>query len=551
MSEGLLLTEKAGGASPAPGRVGTGDFTTRHRLLLVILWLQVPALAGLGLARGAVLHQVVAASLLLILLAAAGMIPKNRSLAASLVALGLVAAAGTLVLYMNGSTESLFAFFLAITAISLYKDWKPLLVGLAALAALHLIAGFFVPGQALARSPAAADPAWWASAHFGATLLLALLLATSWRLPARWDAAAASPEEGFRHGFETAPIGMAVLTPSGEFLRANQAVTQILGYEERSLIGANIDRVIHSDDLGDLGKAWEEVSRTHLATAWLRCVTSKGVPIWGRLSLSLVPWAPDQPAMVLLHIEDATRAYHDQTRLERLIEEKDRFVAAVGGEIRQPLDSILELASYAGGEHVDLDRIVTGIEAHANQAAAIVDDLVVSARADSMPITVVPGPVDAGKLCRDVLRGFPGSERFPVGIGATELWADPGLTKRIVRTLLDNAVRYGGPYVEVVTLTSGPDTVIQVIDDGPEIPVSERERIFNGDLRSGQLVTSPASVGLSLTVARHLARQMDGDLAYRRTQDDQNVFELRLPSEQLTPARHVRRIEAEPLGISA
>jgi K+-sensing histidine kinase KdpD len=87
--------------------------------------------------------------------------------------------------------------------------------------------------------------------------------------------------------------------------------------------------------------------------------------------------------------------------------------------------------------------------------------------------------------------------------------------------------------VEVRTVTSGPDTVIQVVDDGPEVPTSERERIFSGDLRNGAPVTRPAAVGLSLTVGRHLARQMDGDIEYRRM-DGQNVFELRLPSEQIS-----------------
>ena len=48
-------------------------------------------------------------------------------------------------------------------------------------------------------------------------------------------------------------------------------------------------------------------------------------------------------------------------------------------------------------------------------------------------------------------------------------------------------------------------------------------------------VTRPAVVGLSLTVARHLARQMDGEITYRRTTDRHNVFELRLPSEHYAP----------------
>jgi signal transduction histidine kinase len=57
-------------------------------------------------------------------------------------------------------------------------------------------------------------------------------------------------------------------------------------------------------------------------------------------------------------------------------------------------------------------------------------------------------------------------------------------------------------------------------------------------------------VGLSLTVSRRLARQMDGELTYRRTGDGHNIFELRLPAE---PVRAVldSGIELEPIRILA
>jgi signal transduction histidine kinase len=132
-----------------------------------------------------------------------------------------------------------------------------------------------------------------------------------------------------------------------------------------------------------------------------------------------------------------------------------------------------------------------------------------------------------------VLAGVPDAHEVPVEIGAREVWADPALTRHILAGLVGNAVRYGGETVSVRTVSSGPDTVFQVSDDGPEIPVSERERVFAGDLRAGGPVTQPAAVGLGLTVGRHLARLMDGDIEYRRV-EGHNVFELRLPTEQIS-----------------
>ena len=89
-----------------------------------------------------------------------------------------------------------------------------------------------------------------------------------------------------------------------------------------------------------------------------------------------------------------------------------------------------------------------------------------------------------------------------------------------------------------------------MIDDGPAVPVPERDRMFDADLRSGSEPTRPAAVGLSLTVARRLARQMDGEITYRRTGDGRNVFELRLPAE---PVRLdlASNVEPEAMRIPA
>jgi signal transduction histidine kinase len=243
-----------------------------------------------------------------------------------------------------------------------------------------------------------------------------------------------------------------------------------------------------------------------------------------------MPRTATSRALVILQIEDLTNAFEEQRRLERLVRGKDQFVAAVGSEIRDSLSPIIDLTE--GAERL-WPELLPLIEARARHIASIVDDLVFSAQQETSPVSVVSARLDAAELCRDVVARLPGGDTVSMDFTATEMWADPTLTRQIVGNLVSNALRYGGKSVAVRTITSGPDTVIQVADDGPEVPASERDRIFSGDLRGGAPVTRPAAVGLSLTVGRHLARQMDGDIEYRRM-DGQNVFELRLPSEQIS-----------------
>jgi PAS domain S-box-containing protein len=504
MFEGLVATRAGSGLAAA------------HRALLILLWACLPVLAVAGLLLEIPIYAVGLSSFVLLALALAGM--TTGSFATMAVSLGFVAAAGVVVVYGEGAASAQFAFFIAVTAISFYRLWQPLAAAVAAIAAFHLVA---VPqGGALIHSLAIGG--------------LALLLMAGWRLQP--DATIpATPGDRFRVGFEEAPIGMAVLKPSGEILEVNRAMAEMLGYPQESL-HTNISRLVLADDHRELGEAWEEMGNSagHNATEWMRWATSSGHPIWGRVSLSLAPRTPDETALVILQLEDAGRSYEEQRRLETLLRDKDEFVAAVGDEVRKPLVSLIDLTDRAGHRHIDIGDTLPRIAAHAREAAAIVDDLVFSARVETTPISVIAHQLDAEVLCRDVASQIRGAEKITFDFRATKLWADPTLARRIVAGLLHNTVKYGGPEVWLQTLTSGPDTVIEVTDNGPEMPVTERERVFSGDLRHGQPVTRPAAVGLSLTVGRHLARLMDGDIEYRRTGDGRNIFELRLPSESFT-----------------
>lgn len=500
-----------------------GAFTRAHRLLVVVLWAHVPALAAAGLVLGQPVHEVALTSLALVAFALAGMTIRRSRLASVAVTLGLLVASGIVVHYADGSTGAHVHFFLAICTVSFYRHVMTLGVGVAAVGVYHLASAVLSGEMAVAAS------------HTGAIAVLALLLAVGWRLTRDTGGSDRSGDR-FRISFEEAPIGMAVLKPSGEILEANRAMSGILGYDHASLVGVNINSLVHVDDKTELGEAWEEMgnSPAHTASEWMRCLTAGGLLVWGKVSLSLVPRTDQHPAMVVLQLEDATHPYEEQRRLEDLIRGKDELVAAVGDEIREPLGLLIDLTDLAEHSHVDTRDTLPRIEAHARKIASMVDDLVISARAGTAPLSTAAQALDAEQLCREVIAATPGAGNPTVEFRAHALWADPALTRHIVANLVGNAVRYGGSSISARTVSSGPDTVIQVVDNGPELPESERERMFSGDLARGAPVTKPAAVGLSLAVSRHLARQMEGDLVYRRTGDGENIFELRLPSEPLS-----------------
>ena len=101
--------------------------------------------------------------------------------------------------------------------------------------------------------------------------------------------------------------------------------------------------------------------------------------------------------------------------------------------------------------------------------------------------------------------------------GSARAMGDPGDVARILRILLDNALRHtpSPGDVRVAYVENGDTVGIAVEDDGPGVPGDDRERIFARFTRGDR--ADAGGFGLGLAIARELARRMDGDLALEDT----------------------------------
>ncbi len=58
-------------------------------------------------------------------------------------------------------------------------------------------------------------------------------------------------EERFRSAFDFAPIGIALVSPAGKWLKVNHALCEILGYTEEELLKTDFQSILFSEDLGN------------------------------------------------------------------------------------------------------------------------------------------------------------------------------------------------------------------------------------------------------------------------------------------------------------
>jgi signal transduction histidine kinase/PAS domain-containing protein len=223
-------------------------------------------------------------------------------------------------------------------------------------------------------------------------------------------------------------------------------------------------------------------------------------------------------------------------RLEELVRSKDRFVASVSHELRTPLAAVLGFAeelrdSADSFQPQELTGMLELIADQSQEMANMVEDLLVSARADIGTISIVGQEVYLRSQAEATLAGLGsiGARTIHVVGGPGKVWADPSRTRQIIRNLMTNAVRYGGTEVTVEATEMGERTMLSIRDNGPGLPESEWERIFEPYERAHDTPTQPASIGLGLTVSRQLARLMGGDLTYE-SDGSSSVFKLVLPA---------------------
>ena len=249
----------------------------------------------------------------------------------------------------------------------------------------------------------------------------------------------------------------------------------------------------------------------------------------------------------VLAVSRLNASRRNERNLEDLVSAKDEIIASVSHELRTPLTGVVglavELEAWVNTQgDVEADELISLVVDEAQQAACLVEDLLVAARFEIGTVEIRNETTDLRALVEkvlgeSVLRRSSALQSIDLGSGCVTAYADPNRVRQILRNLLSNAVRYGGEKVTVTLHRTVTMARIQVIDNGAGVPVEQRERIFDAYVRSAAASQHPDSVGLGLSVARRLARQMNGELTYRY-EGNSSVFELTLPagsSEASTP----------------
>ena len=271
-----------------------------------------------------------------------------------------------------------------------------------------------------------------------------------------------------------------------------------------------------------------------------------------RSALRITQEGPEAPAPIDRgrdEVGDLARALgRMQEELRRQETARRSFVATASHELRTPLTmlqgtmELLDEDLREGGDLQDAQEQVESARGELRRLSVLATELLDLSRLDAA-VQLRNEPVELGEIARAVAAEFSlragdrGVELDVDSPGPCWAYADPAACARVVRILIDNALRYAprGAPIEVSASHVDQRVAVRVSDRGPGVPEDEREHVFERFHR-GKATSVESGFGLGLAIGRELAERMNGTLELSDSYDRGACFVLTLPASPSSPS---------------
>lgn len=365
----------------------------------------------------------------------------------------------------------------------------------------------------------------------------------------------AAAEERWRRTIDNAPVGIALVSLQGKFIRVNQTLCQLLGYSAAELMRLTFQDITHPDDL---------VEDLHLLNALLageiptyslrkRYLHSEGQVVWSTLSVAMVRNTRGDPLHFVSHIADLTeemraaeridrinRELSDQkARLERSNADLEAFAMLASHDLQAPLATIrgyMELLASEYGEVLEpnaKDWISRATMASERMSQLVSSLLEFSRVSGAGPLTREEVSVpDLVQEVREDLDQLITETRAVVEVvgEAPPVLAQASRLRQVLQNLVQNTIKYRSPdrppRCEVAVRTRDSDWLITVTDNAAGIPQEHRESVFSMFTR---VDASESGHGVGLAACRQIVERHGGRIWVEENPGGGSRFSFTLP----------------------
>lgn len=350
--------------------------------------------------------------------------------------------------------------------------------------------------------------------------------------------ALARSESLFREAYENAPIGIALVSIAGEWLRVNQLLCDMLGYTAEELTRTTFQAITHAEDLEtDLRQVQQVLAREIRAYQMeKRYLHKNGHPVWAQLNVSLVADGA-RPLYFIAQIQDIS----ERKSIEAA---KAEFLTMVSHELRTPVTALRGalgiLAAGAAGELPPKAQALTALaDRNADRLHRLVNDILDIEKIESGAFAYRRSDVDLNQLVAQAAIDLkPYADQYQVQIDVRSdlprafVHADADRLMQVLANLISNAVKYSPPggKVELQISRTSARIRVSITDHGEGIPEMFRAHIFEKFAQANWTATNPkGGSGLGLNISRAIIEHHGGVLAFGTELGVGSTFYFELP----------------------
>lgn len=231
----------------------------------------------------------------------------------------------------------------------------------------------------------------------------------------------------------------------------------------------------------------------------------------------------------------------DQTEIVRAQSIRNDFVANVSHELKTPVGAVSLLSEAiedAAGDEESVRHFAASLQRESMRLSALVQDIIELSRLQGTDVVAKGTPVDLNRTVGEAVdrsRLAAETKHIEIRVGGridVPVFGDPDMLVTAVRNLIDNAVRYSPEHTRVGVGLRERDGMAQitVTDQGPGIPESEQDRVFERFYRVDSARSrQTGGTGLGLSIVKHVMAQHGGEVSVWSQPGRGSTFTLVLP----------------------
>jgi signal transduction histidine kinase len=211
----------------------------------------------------------------------------------------------------------------------------------------------------------------------------------------------------------------------------------------------------------------------------------------------------DELKSALAEVEDANRL-------------QNAFVASVSHELRTPLTNLLGAASTLQRPQLELSgvaaELVSSVERNATRMNKLIEDLLLVAGLGNKDASY-DYPFEVVSETRAIVEASPVAARVTIsGTGRIISSGHPTRYRTALMHLLDNVAKFAPSGAVTIDIhDDGTEIVVGVCDQGPGVPASRRDKIFDRFVQADDSMTrAHEGAGLGLFIARRMLEGIGG-----------------------------------------